>query len=86
MNKIVISCSCNANEHNLIFSVDEEEKELYINTFLENGTFFERVCKGLKYIFGYKGRYGDFSETILTEVEAKELKKIIEDFLKLAKK
>jgi hypothetical protein len=79
MEKHIISCSCTSDEHSVVFKFDEED--LYVVTFLQTGTFWDRIVIGIKYILGFKSRYGEFSETILNKKEAEKLKKLIDQYL-----
>lgn len=73
MKKIYIECSCHSSEHLLQFAKFEDEPEVYVIVFLSNYNFFERLWKGIKYIFGYKCRYGHFGETILNKEAQKQI-------------
>lgn len=72
---LYVECACHSREHLLQFSKfkDDEDKEVYLHVFLTNDGFFKRVFKGLKYIFGYKCRYGHFSEIILNKTAQKQI-------------
>lgn len=78
MEQKYIQCSCYADEHTLKFIVDEDI--IYVTHFLNNFSFFKRLWFGIKYIFGYKCRYGHFDETILDRKRIKELKIFLEEF------
>lgn len=73
--ELTIDCGCYNIAHKLYFSANDEE--LYITHFLETGPFLRRFIIGIKYIFGFKCRYGHFNETVLLPEQIKELK----DFL-----
>lgn len=72
---LYVECACHSPEHLIKFSrfKDDEDKEVYLHVFLTNDGFFKRVIKGLKYIFGYKCRYGHFSEIVLNETAQKQI-------------
>jgi hypothetical protein len=74
----LLLCGCSTPEHQLIFRYDPDdepvEKALYISVHLgywEN--FWRRWIMAVKYLFGYKSRYGEFDEIIVTVEEAKRL-------------
>jgi hypothetical protein len=69
--KIYVECSCGSPEHLLQF--DRDEDFVYIYILLNNENFFKRIWLGLKYIFGYKCRYGNFDEILLSKESVKSL-------------
>ncbi len=55
----IISCSCHSPEHTITFNLNVEDKEIYTSVFLHQyRPFYERVWVAIKYIFGYKSKYG----------------------------
>lgn len=58
MNIEYLECSCYSDEHRLVMSYDEEYNEIHISFFLRHYTFFRRIWIAIKYIFGYKCKYG----------------------------
>ena len=75
-------CGCHSAEDILNFVLCKEKnyKEIYLTIFLDNGPWWERLWLGLKYIFGYKCKYGHFNCWTMNEEDAQRLKKMIEDF------
>lgn len=63
----ILICDCNSSEHQLIAYKDFKEETVYLSMFLANRTFLKRIIPALKYIFGYKCKFGHFEEIILTE-------------------
>ena len=58
-------CECCSSEHQLVvhFEKNEEYKEVTLSySLIDNLSFFKRVWLGIKYIFGYRSRYGHFGE------------------------
>lgn len=57
-------CTCHSDEHLLRFTYfganEDDEAELYANVFLDTPGFWKRLWIGLKYIAGYKCKYGHF--------------------------
>lgn len=53
-------CICSSPEHTLRFVLNKQpsEPELYVEVYLHERSFLSRLWYGLKYIFGYKSRYG----------------------------
>ena len=74
--KKLLICKCNSIEHQLIIEYNKDDNEVYVNTFLNNGTLWERIKNSIKYIFGYKSQYGHFDEFIMDEKYAPYLRKL----------
>ena len=67
--KELFVCDCDDVRHQIIFlyeegtydelndSINEVYCEIYLNTWM---TFWQRLIYGIKYIFGYKSKYGAF--------------------------
>lgn len=77
MERKTFICRCSSLEHQISFWYDDEDKQLYAEPHLVTGSFFTRLIKGIKYIFGYKCKYGNFDSMIFKDEDLKELK----DFL-----
>lgn len=61
----LIICEASCSEHQMIFKYDSENPDwgnVYISYHLENVSFWNRI----KYLFGFKTRYGAFGEIILS--------------------
>lgn len=69
-NPKVLVCVCNSPEHSIIFNYDDEDKECYVSIHLSKLNFWDRLKSAIKYIFGYRSRYGDFDEIILDKSHA----------------
>lgn len=76
-------CDCGSDEHILRFTLDtHDEHVIYAHVFLnQHRNIFERIWIAIKYIFGYKCKYGHWDEWILREEDALRLKAMVEDFL-----
>lgn len=77
-------CQCNNTEHQLIFShfEDDEDREVYVSVHLTpEYSIWKRIWMAIKYIFGYKCRYGHFDEFIFKKSDADKLQKVV-NFLK----
>ena len=84
-NEILLLCDCSSAEHQLIVSWDNDDNEVYVRVHLANCYgFWRRLWHALKYVFGYKCRYGAFDEIILRKEDSENLQKVV-DHLKLAK-
>lgn len=72
---ILLICECHSKEHQIIISNDEDFA--YCSIHLNKLPFFKRLINGIKYIFGYRCKYGDFDEFLFSKEHINELKKII---------
>jgi hypothetical protein len=73
-----IKCSCTTPEHTLHFSFHETDKDsVYLHYFLENGVWYKRLWFAVKYLFGYKCRYGHFGETVIEKEQAEKIISIL---------
>jgi hypothetical protein len=78
-----ICCSCESDEHQLNFRFFPEDKDpfLYCTIHLvHEKNILKRFLKGIKYILGYRSKYGSFDEIIMDRYKVKELKNIIQNF------
>lgn len=76
----ILICECNSVEHQIVFRYDEEDNYVYCSMHLAKYNFFKRLVNGIRYIFGYRCRYGDFEEFIFKKEHSKKLR-IIADTL-----
>lgn len=62
-------CRCHSPEHTLRMWLDDDPGDpcVYISVFLAEDPWYRRVWTGIKYIFGYKCRYGHFDEFLLRD-------------------
>ena len=80
MERKLLTCECHNLEHIVAFRYDPEDKVLYIEPRLvAHHNFFKRFWVGLKYIFGYKSRFGEFDELILGIDSQKKLRDILNE-------
>jgi hypothetical protein len=71
-------CECSSFEHQLIYWWCEEDKTLYVHPHLYTyRNFFQRLWMGLKYIVGYKSRYGEFDSLIFSPEHLLKLKEFL---------
>lgn len=84
---MVLGCECHDREHNVIFDFDEDTssngekyKLVYATYHLSNLPFWERLKLGIKYIFGYKSRYGCYDELVIGPDNVKVLKDVVNFF------
>jgi len=74
----IMVCQCSSMEHHVAYWIDGEDGQVYMNVYLSPLPFLQRVWAALKYIFGYRCKYGHWEEFVLGEEH-------VEDLLKIAK-
>lgn len=81
-------CSCESSEHTIMFELDQfdpEDVELSIFVFLNQYRgFFRRLLIAIKYLFGYKCRYGHWDSVILKSEDTDRLIKLLQKYKKLS--
>lgn len=81
-NNIYFECECHSDEHMLKFKFfpDDEDPMLYASVYLRHWQpWYKRVWVAIKYVFGYKSKYGDFDCFSMNKEDANK-------FYNLAKK
>lgn len=84
----ILICECHNTEHQIVVNYSEDESPngvkyptVYIHIHLNKRTFWKRLQYGLKYIFGYKCRYGAFDEFLINPNDKNKIEEIV-DYLK----
>lgn len=71
-----IICECSSLEHFMRISYEPDFDEcVYVTIHLSSLSFWQRLKLGIRYILGYKSRYGNFEEIVLSK---EKLKKVID--------
>jgi hypothetical protein len=78
----IFVCECHSFEHQVKFMYDDEGNMLYVYIHLTKDTFWARLKKGIKYIFGHSSRFGEWDEFIFQEKDEVALR----DFLNQIKR
>ena len=79
-------CACHSDEHTLKFGYDPEDNELYTSVFLNQyQNVFKRVWIALKYVFGYKCKYGHWDCFIMRAEDGERLKSLLDRLIQGAK-
>ena len=76
----IMTCDCHSTEHQIVINFDEDTKEnlVYLHIHLvTHRNFFKRLWLGLKYVFGYKSRYGNWDEFIVSRKNYHKLKDVV---------
>jgi len=84
-NKLYYECQCGSDEHRLVFHYfpyeGNDEPTLYCSVFLSQyRSFFKRVWIALKYIAGYKCKYGHFDSTLLRPEDINSFRNMLNRF------
>lgn len=74
----LVLCQCNDPEHQIIFSSWEDDDEVYMTVHLAPLPLFQRIAHAVKYIFGYRCKYGDFDEVFLKPSDYSKFMKVTE--------
>ena len=75
-------CRCSSNEHLVRLdwmqpTARHDPLEVYMSVHLPKQPLFQRLWIAVKYVFGYRCRYGDWDEVILGSHELHQLKQFI---------
>ena len=73
----IIICACHSPEHQLLIRTIDGDDDVYLSMYLVPLSFFKRLRYGLKYIFGYRCKYGAFDEIIITREHVGKIEKIV---------
>lgn len=77
METYYFECQCGGDEHMLKFVVDDED--FYLNVFLNQyRSFFHRLWIAVKYVFGYKCKYGHWDSWMLRPEDVQRLKDLLD--------
>lgn len=80
MEKELVLCQCKSLEHQIVFVwfEDDDDSEVYMQIHLIKTSFWRRLVNGIKYIFGYKSRFGAWDEIVLDNDNLEQFKKVIQ--------
>jgi len=82
--KTTLYCACSSNEHQISLESDECEgvKDLYLAFHLAQAKpWYRRIVNAIKYVFGYRCKYGDFDEFLFTIETATVVKNYLDEYL-----
>ncbi len=86
MNTEFFECACHSDEHTLKFSYDPEDNELYTSVYLNQyRNIFRRVWVAIKYVFGYRCKYGHWDCFIMQPKDAGRLRAFLDRVITGAK-
>lgn len=73
--KTHFECECDSDEHTFTVRLDTEDGVMYTSVYLNQyHGFFARCWLALKYVFGYRCKYGHWDSVLLSEKEATKLR------------
>lgn len=80
MEREILICQCESAEHQLSFAWIGDEKfgDVYVGVYLSPLSLWQRIKNGVKYIFGYRSKYGDFDDMIIKREDVWKLERIVE--------
>lgn len=76
----LFTCSSKDGEYQILMKSWKFDNEplVYVSVYpSEERNILKRIWKGLKYIFGYTSRYGDFDEFRFNSYDAYDLQKVV---------
>ncbi len=78
-------CQCRSDEHTLKFileqySDDSNDLEIYTSVFLYEGSWWQRLWIAVKYVFGYKCRYGHWDNFIMRHEDVDRMLKLCQQY------
>ena len=75
----LLLCECNSSEHQMImrYFEDDQESTIFVDIHLVKRTFWDRLKYAVKYLFGYKSKYGAWDEIILGPQHIKSLESVV---------
>lgn len=68
-----LECACRDSRHLLVFNYDPREGDIWVDVHLDSYSFFKRILIAIKYIFGYKSKYGCFPCWLMSSKEVDKL-------------
>ena len=79
-------CECSSIEHILRMTYFNDTSSddldfLYVEVHLKSKPFFQRLWRGIRYIFGFRSRYGDFDEFCWSPETAKRFADHCQEYL-----
>jgi hypothetical protein len=84
MKREYVECECGTIEHMLRFTWNDDPDwpEIYVDVYLnQRYGLFKRLWYGLKYIFGFKSRFGQFDEATMSYEKVEQLKVMCDKWL-----
>lgn len=74
----ILICDCNSSEHQIIIHKDSDENIVYCHIRLVKRSFWKRLILGIKYIFGYKCKFGHWDEFVFKPEHSQQIQNLLE--------
>jgi len=82
MNDHFIRCSCGACEHQAIITADPDDGLVLVEFHLVTWqNILRRLWVAIRYVFGYRSRYGAWDELVMDREQVAELREYLDKFL-----
>lgn len=77
-----LECDCEDGEHVLRLSwFDDDRDMIYVCCYIKKERWYKRIWVGIKYIFGYRSKYGEFGEFLWRPNTVRKLVEFGKEFL-----
>ena len=78
-----IECECGCAAHTLRASIDPDPNYpcVYVEFFMGHFGFWRRLWIGIKYILGFKSKFGHFDEVVLSRCQVEQIRELCDKFL-----
>ena len=77
-------CKCTSPEHTLRFVYDPQDNEIYTEVFLcQYRNPFQRIWTALKYVFGFKCKFGHWDCWLMQDEDCKRLVELVNRVAKI---
>jgi hypothetical protein len=87
LHKQYFECECDDFDHTLRMMYFRDEFDyIYLSIHLRQKSFARRLWHAVKYVFGFRSRYGDFDEFLWSPKEATRFRDMLNQYLKDAEK
>ena len=73
----ILICQCHNPEHQVIVARDNDKCVYFMIHLVPERNIFKRIINGIKYIFGYRSKYGEFDEFILKDEDKTKIVNLI---------
>jgi len=80
---ISVTCACHSAEHNLQLAYydDADDWELFVSVHLVSRGLLSRLWTAIRYVFGYRCRYGEWEELLIGTRDAREVIEFLQAYL-----
>jgi hypothetical protein len=79
---VLVSYICSRFEHQVVV-INDRQGFIEMCIYMIDSNLFKRIWHGIKYLFGYRCRYGYWDEMIFTRKDADKLQKLVDELKKI---